>query len=66
VISPFAKPSHLEPTVYDLVSVLKFLETNFGRPTLASMKPPVRRVDARRFQLRGGRRTAHRAARAAS
>jgi phospholipase C len=37
VISPFAKPSHLEPTVYDLVSVLKFLETNFGLPTLASV-----------------------------
>ena len=37
VISPFAKPSHLEPTVYDLVSVLKFLETNFSLPTLASV-----------------------------
>ena len=37
VISRFAKPSHLEPTVYDLVSILKFLETNFSLPTLASM-----------------------------
>ena len=37
VISPFAKPSYLEPTVYDLVSVLKFLETNFSLPTLASV-----------------------------
>jgi hypothetical protein len=26
VISPFAKPSHQEPTDYDLVSILKFLE----------------------------------------
>jgi phospholipase C len=39
VISPFAKPSHLEPTVYDLVSILKFLEANFSLPTLASQNP---------------------------
>jgi phospholipase C len=37
VISPFAKKSHLEPTVYDLTSVLKFLERLFGLPTLASV-----------------------------
>jgi phospholipase C len=37
VISPFAKPSHLEPAVYDLTSTLKFLETVFGLPTLASV-----------------------------
>jgi phospholipase C len=37
VISPFAKPAHLEPTTYDLVSILKFLEANFGLPTLASV-----------------------------
>ena len=36
VISPFAKPSHLEPTVYDHVSTLKFLEAVFDLPTLAS------------------------------
>ncbi len=39
MISPFAKPSHLEPTDYDLVSILKFLEANFGLPTLASVNP---------------------------
>jgi hypothetical protein len=39
VISPFAKPSRLEPTDYDLVSILKFLEVNFGLPTLASVNP---------------------------
>jgi phospholipase C len=37
VISPFAKPSHLEPAVYDLTSTLKFLENVFGLPTLASV-----------------------------
>jgi phospholipase C len=37
VISPFANPAHLEPTTYDLVSILKFLEANFGLPTLASV-----------------------------
>lgn len=37
VISPYAKQSHLEPTVYDLTSTLKFLERLFGLPTLASV-----------------------------
>jgi phospholipase C len=37
VISPFAKRSHIEGTVYDHVSTLKFLETVFGLPTLASV-----------------------------
>jgi phospholipase C len=37
VISPHVKPRHLEPTVYEHVSVLKFLETLFGLPTLASI-----------------------------
>ncbi len=37
VISPHAKPRHLEPTVYEHVSILKFLETLFGLPTLASI-----------------------------
>ena len=37
VISPFAKPAHLEPTLYEHSSILKFLETLFGLPTLASV-----------------------------
>jgi phospholipase C len=36
VISPYAKKSHLEPTVYELTSTLKFLERLHGLPTLAS------------------------------
>jgi phospholipase C len=37
VISPWAKPGHLEPTLYEFASILKFLERNFGLPTLASV-----------------------------
>jgi phospholipase C len=37
VISPYAKQGHVEPTVYDHVSVLKFIETVFALPTLASV-----------------------------
>jgi phospholipase C len=37
VISPFAKKSHLEPTVYEHTSTLKFIERVFGLPTLASV-----------------------------
>ncbi len=37
VISPYAKRSHLEPTVYEHSSVLKFIERLFGLPTLASV-----------------------------
>src|SRR5216683_1994284 len=37
VISPFAKKSHLEPTLYEHTSTLKFLEAVFGLPTLASV-----------------------------
>src|SRR6266536_2089317 len=37
VISPFAKPGHLEPTLYEHSSILKFIETVFGLPTLASV-----------------------------
>jgi len=37
VISPFAKPGHLEATLYEHSSVLKFLETVFGLPALASV-----------------------------
>jgi phospholipase C len=36
VISPYAKPMHIEPTRYDHVSTLKFIETVFELPTLAS------------------------------
>jgi phospholipase C len=36
VISPFAKPMHLEPTVYEHTSILKFIERVFSLPTLAS------------------------------
>jgi Phosphoesterase family len=37
VISPYAKKSHLEPTVYQLTTTLKFLERLHGLPTLASV-----------------------------
>jgi phospholipase C len=37
VISPHAKRSHLEPTLYDHVSTLKFIEKVFDLPTLASV-----------------------------
>jgi hypothetical protein len=37
VISPFAKKAHLETTVYEHTSTLKFFETVFGLPTLASV-----------------------------
>jgi phospholipase C len=37
VISPFARPRHLEPALYEHVSILKFIEAVFGLPTLASV-----------------------------
>lgn len=37
VISPYARPHHLEPTHYEHGSILKFIETVFGLPTLASI-----------------------------
>ena len=37
VISPWAKPGHLEPTRYEHSSILKFIETVFSLPTLASV-----------------------------
>ena len=37
VISPYARPGHLEPTLYEHSSILKFIETTFGLPTLASV-----------------------------
>ncbi len=36
IISPFAKPAHLEPTVYEHTSTLKFIEAVYNLPTLAS------------------------------
>lgn len=37
VVSPGAKPGHLETTVYEHTSVLKLIETAFDLPTLASI-----------------------------
>jgi phospholipase C len=37
VISPYARPGHLEATQYEHSSILKFIETVFGLPTLASI-----------------------------
>jgi phospholipase C len=37
IVSPFAKPHHLEPATYDHTSILKFIERLFGLPTLASI-----------------------------
>jgi phospholipase C len=37
VVSPWAKPGHLEGTLYEHSSILKFIETVFGLPTLASV-----------------------------
>lgn len=37
VISPFAKPGHLDPALYEHASVLKFIEAVFALPTLASV-----------------------------
>ena len=36
IISPFAKPAHLEPTVYEHTSTLKFIEAVYSLPTLAA------------------------------
>lgn len=37
VVSPFAKPGHVEGTLYDHTSILKLIEAVFGLPTLASV-----------------------------
>ena len=37
VISPFARKAHLEPTLYEHSSILKFIEAVFGLPSLASV-----------------------------
>jgi phospholipase C len=37
IISPWAKPGHIEGTTYELSSILKFIERVFDLPTLASV-----------------------------
>jgi phospholipase C len=37
VVSPHAKPGHVDTTYSEHSSVLKFIETVFGLPTLASI-----------------------------
>ena len=37
VISPYARAGHLEATMYEHSSILKFIEATFGLPTLASV-----------------------------
>ena len=37
IVSPWAKPGYLDPTVYDSTSILKFIERLHGLPTLASV-----------------------------
>jgi phospholipase C len=37
VVSPYAKASHIEGSVYDHTSTLKLLEAVYGLPTLASV-----------------------------
>ncbi len=37
VISPHAKPGHIEPAAHDHTSILKLIEAVFGLPTLASI-----------------------------
>ena len=37
VISPWAKPGYLDPNVYDITSILKFIERLHGLQTLASV-----------------------------
>ena len=49
VISPHAKPGHLETTVYEHASILKLIERVFGLPTLASVN---HRFDTRRRAAR--------------
>lgn len=36
IISPFAKKGYVDSTLYDATSILKFIEHNFGLPTLAA------------------------------
>ena len=66
VISPFAKKAHLEPTVYEHTSTLKFLERSSDCPTLASVNHLFDAVHPGRPQQRGVERAADRTARAAA
>jgi phospholipase C len=37
IVSPWARPGYLDPTLYEITSILKFLERLHGLPTLASV-----------------------------
>ena len=37
IVSPYAKPGYVDTTLSEHSSVLKFIETVFGLPTLASI-----------------------------
>ncbi|HKG18585.1 MAG TPA: alkaline phosphatase family protein, partial [Candidatus Limnocylindrales bacterium] len=37
VISPYAKPGHIEGTTYEFASILRFIENNWGLPRLADV-----------------------------
>jgi phospholipase C len=37
VISPYAKPGHIEGSLYEFASILKFIENNWGLPRLADV-----------------------------
>jgi phospholipase C len=58
VISPYAKPGHLEPTLYEHSSTLKFIEANFALPALASINHgfDVRTPGGRDNEASGGGR----------
>src|SRR5262249_15787791 len=73
VISPHAKKSHLETTVYEHTSTLKFIEAVLRLPTPPPINahpppdhPPVRRAHPRRPHQRGLRQQPNRAARPAA
>ena len=54
VISPWAKPGHLEPTLYEHSSILKFIEAVFGLPTLASVNHNFDTATPTGFNYEGG------------
>ena len=53
VVSPLAKRGHIEPTVYEHTSTLKFIERLFGLPTLASINHRFDVATPVGFGLRG-------------
>jgi phospholipase C len=36
IVSPFAKPGYVDPVLYDVTSILKFIESNYGLPALST------------------------------